>query len=62
MLIALHRHSSLRCCIETEDMADMAEKLHVFETSSFETRHPLYFRQNHHVFAKFKRDVVTSSE
>jgi len=35
---------SLCCHIETEDLyADMAKNIELFDTSNFETTHPLYF-------------------
>jgi len=38
---------SLCCHMQTEDLyADMAENIHHFDTSNFETTHPLYSLQN----------------
>lgn len=49
---------SLCCHIETEDLeADMAENLHLFDTSNFEPSHPLYSLQNHRVLGKFKSET-----
>jgi len=44
--------------IETEDLyADMAENIDLFDTSNFETPHPLYSLQNHRVLEKFKSET-----
>jgi len=46
------------CCIETEDLyADMGENIELFDTSNFETTHPLYSLQNHCVLGKFKSET-----
>jgi len=50
--------NSLCCHIQTGDLyADMAEKIELFDTSNFETTHPLYFLQNHRVLEKFKSET-----
>jgi len=49
---------SLCCHIETKDLgADMAENLHLFDTSNFKTSHPLYCLQNHRVLRKLKSET-----
>jgi len=49
---------SLCCHIEAEDLyADMAENIEHFDTSNFETSHPLYFFQNYRVLGKFKSET-----
>jgi len=46
---------SLCCHIQTADLyADMAENIEYFDTSNFETTHPLYSLQNHRASGKFK--------
>jgi hypothetical protein len=47
------------CCeIQTNDMhADMYENLSLFDTSNFETTHPLYSSENHRVLGKFKSET-----
>jgi len=48
---------SLCCHIEKEDLyANMAENVELFDTSNFETTHPLYSLKNHRVLEKFKSE------
>jgi len=49
---------SLCCHIQSRDLyADMAENIEHFDTSNFDTTHPLYSLQNHRVFFKFKSET-----
>ena len=49
---------SLCCEIQTEDLyRDMGENLELFDTSNFESNHPLFSRQNHRILGKFKSET-----
>jgi len=49
---------SLCCHIETDDLyADMWQNLELFDTSNFESKHPLYSLKNHRVLGKFKSET-----
>jgi len=49
---------SFCCHIQTEDLyKDMSQNLDLFDTSNFETTHPLYTTKNHRVLGKFKSET-----
>ena len=49
---------SLSCEIQTANIYDdMAQDLSEYDTSNFETDHPLYSNRNHRVLAKFKSET-----
>ena len=49
---------SFCCHIQTEDLyKDMSENIDLFDTSNFETTHPLYTTKSHRVLGKFKSET-----
>ena len=49
---------SFCCHIQTEDLyKDMSQNLDLFDTSNFETTHPLYTTKNHRALGKFKSET-----
>jgi len=55
----LFTHTDSFCChIQTEDLyKNMSQNLDLFDTSNFETTHPLYTTKNHRALGNFKSET-----